>query len=481
MESRELSIILRLKDEVSRQLKGVGGSIEALEPTLRTVRNVGVAGFTAIAGAATLSIREAMFAETAFERFRLVLKNSSKASEEQVQQLAKLADEMEKVGVISDDVTMTMFEELASFNLTSDSIRALAPAAADFATALYGINPTAEQAKLAMTGLGKVMNGQFEILTKKGYVFTDFQKKLFETGTETEKVAELTKILNDNYGGLNERLRQTSEGGLAGLQFQLGDIQKTIGTALIPVLESLVATVTPVLEKVAVWIEQNPELTKNIILVSGAIFALLAILASLGLAIGAISAAVSGLGVVLGLILSPFGLVVLAIAAVIAAGVLLYKNWDAIKAKALEFTGYLRGRWEQMKSDASSAFNALYDNSIGKLTALWDKAKEYAEKIRHAISSAFDKDKKNSPSIADRLNEMTSFAQQSLAGLTASSDGWAIGTRHAISDAFAPSSQGAAGGQNIVVDMSGSTFLDTRAAEKIGDLMIQRLKLNYQQ
>lgn len=58
------------------------------------------------------------------------------------------------------------------------------------------------------------------------------------------------------------------------VNIQLKDSYEAIGTALIPVLQDLMKTVTPYLLMLTDWIKKNPELTKNIILVSLAIAAL---------------------------------------------------------------------------------------------------------------------------------------------------------------------------------------------------------------
>lgn len=58
------------------------------------------------------------------------------------------------------------------------------------------------------------------------------------------------------------------------INIQLKDAYESIGTALIPVLQELMKTVAPYLLMLTDWIKKNPELTKNIILVSLAIAAL---------------------------------------------------------------------------------------------------------------------------------------------------------------------------------------------------------------
>ncbi|HBF0592838.1 TPA: hypothetical protein KNN84_000768 [Clostridioides difficile] len=62
---------------------------------------------------------------------------------------------------------------------------------------------------------------------------------------------------------------------------------------------------------------------------------------------------------VLGTMLGPFGLVVVAVGALIAAGVLLYKNWDTIKKKALEIFGYIKNFISGVCSKIGGFFNSM--------------------------------------------------------------------------------------------------------------------------
>ncbi|MGE4272058.1 MAG: hypothetical protein AB7E31_04210 [Desulfitobacterium sp.] len=62
------------------------------------------------------------------------------------------------------------------------------------------------------------------------------------------------------------------------------------------------------------------------------------------------------------LALSPFGWIALAIAAVVAAGVLLYKNWDTVKVKA-----------EQMWVAVENAFKTGVNGAIGLINSLIEK------------------------------------------------------------------------------------------------------------
>ena len=83
------------------------------------------------------------------------------------------------------------------------------------------------------------------------------------------------------------------------------------------------------------------------------------------------TAATTALGAAFAFLTSPITLVILAITAIIAVGVLLYKNWDTIKEKASELGAYLQEKCEGMKE----SWNNFWDAVGGKVSAVWQGIK----------------------------------------------------------------------------------------------------------
>ena len=110
------------------------------------------------------------------------------------------------------------------------------------------------------------------------------------------------------------------------------------------------------------------------------------------------TAATTAFGAVLSFITSPITLVVVAIGALIAIGVLLYKNWDEISAaaadlwaKVTEWFGDMKEKasekLNQMKQKAAEHFNAIKDTTKKVMTA----AKDTVSEKLNAMKSAYDK------------------------------------------------------------------------------------------
>ena len=127
---------------------------------------------------------------------------------------------------------------------------------------------------------------------------------------------------------------------------QLKDVGYEIGNTLLPMI-------TPLLEKVSEklkafsdwWSGMSPETQKMILIIGGIVAAigpLLVIVGSLAGALGSIIALAPVLGAAFSALLGPVGLVIAAIAAAIAIGVALYKNWDKIKETAGRVWGAIK-------------------------------------------------------------------------------------------------------------------------------------------
>ncbi|WP_436644897.1 phage tail protein [Latilactobacillus sakei] len=86
--------------------------------------------------------------------------------------------------------------------------------------------------------------------------------------------------------------------------------------------------------------------------------------------------------------------IVVAITAVIAAGVLLYKNWDVIKAKAGELGKWLGEKWDGIKTSTSKAWDNVKASISDKSKEAWDKSKKYFGNLKDSASTHFENLKK---------------------------------------------------------------------------------------
>lgn len=140
---------------------------------------------------------------------------------------------------------------------------------------------------------------------------------------------------------------------------RLFNINSVIGGTLAPTLERLMDKIGGVVDRIKNWIIENPKLTSNIVMIAGAIGGALTIFGALSMALSFVLYPIARLGLALanlGLtlpriggaivrgLLSPLKFVGLALspigAAIIAAGIAIFKYWQPISSF---FSGFLSG------------------------------------------------------------------------------------------------------------------------------------------
>lgn len=161
-----------------------------------------------------------------------------------------------------------------------------------------------------------------------------------------------------------------------------------LGTQLAAYLAPVMERVVDLVGRLASWFTELSPRTQAII---AAIAGVVAVAAPLLIGLGKISFAISSilslmatLGPAIAGIVAAMGPVVLAIAAVIAIGVLLYKNWDTIKAKAIEVKNNVVATWNGLKASVIAAVNALK----ASLSAAWASIKATASAAWNAVKTA---------------------------------------------------------------------------------------------
>lgn len=146
-------------------------------------------------------------------------------------------------------------------------------------------------------------------------------------------------------------------------QAQLADIAANVGTAVLPVLMKLAPMVIGFLEALAKV--PGPVLAAMLGLV-----ALVGVLVLVAPAITALIALAPLMGAAFTLMLGPVGLIILAIGALVAAGVLLWQNWDAIVKKAGEVATAISNVTGLEASTVKSFGGAVGKGAIGGIPVI---------------------------------------------------------------------------------------------------------------
>jgi len=159
-------------------------------------------------------------------------------------------------------------------------------------------------------------------------------------GDAVDKTNENTNGLYNTMGTLN-----------ADPAVQLQQAWTNLKTELTPLLTQIAEFVA----KIAEWAAANPTLTATLV----AIVTVIGILVGIGMALVGVMGALSVASIALNIGMLPLTLIILgimaAIAALISIGILLYKNWDTIKAKAGELGKSVKEKFTDIKEGITGA------------------------------------------------------------------------------------------------------------------------------
>lgn len=168
-----------------------------------------------------------------------------------------------------------------------------------------------------------------------------------------------------------------------------GNALETLGAkaaeALLPMMEKIVDWGGRISEWIANLDPETVALIGTIAGVIAVVAPLLILIGKVATGISAIINVVNSLGAVFSFFTSPVGLVIAAIAALIAIGVALYKNWDTIKAKVQELWKKLIDTWENIKQKTAQ----IWQNIKEAITRPFLDAYEFIQRIIEKVKSFF--------------------------------------------------------------------------------------------
>lgn len=266
---------------------------------------------------------------------------------------------------------------------------------ADFNKLADAIDNSSGSAKKMADVMLDNLSGQFTMLKSvtEGIgisIYDKFKRPL------TDALKSVTK----NFEGLAKSLESGAlSGGLDTLAKTISDALVGISNWLVDVLPTIINFTTNFIELISAvsgaiidnwgWIE--PVLMgivgafaafKILTFVNGLMAAWTAI--STGAAVGT-----TALGAAVAFLTSPIFLIAAAIGAAIAVGILLWKNWDAIKVKALELWNYLGEAWSGIKETVVGYATQLGEWVSGVWTGIKDGAANMASGVVSFFTNAF--------------------------------------------------------------------------------------------
>ena len=156
-----------------------------------------------------------------------------------------------------------------------------------------------------------------------------------------------------------------AQAAMNSMKFSMGEIGAEVLTAAVPAIELLADGIGWVSDE---FVGLNPNI-KTAIIVVGALVGGVGVLVPLigtGITVfSGFSAAIGGAAGAIGILTGPVGIAIAAVGGLIAVGILLYKNWDTIKAKAGELATGTVSLFIGMKDGIIGAFKGGINGAIG--------------------------------------------------------------------------------------------------------------------
>ena len=224
-------------------------------------------------------------------------------------------------------------------------------------------------------------------------------------GTTSERWDELGNAIG-NSGNAAEEMAATKLDNLNGqltlLKSALQELAISFGDTLMPTIRKIVSGIQGLIDKFNNLDPKTKELIAKVLLIVAAVGPLLVIGGKL---VQMVSLIAMGFSV----LLSPIGLVIAAIAALIAIGALLYTHWDELKAKAKDFIEGVKAGFEQLKTDVSNAVERLKNSAINAFENLKSGVANIWENIKTAITRPFEEAWNTVQDIVERIKNIFNF------------------------------------------------------------------------
>lgn len=242
--------------------------------------------------------------------------------------------------------------------------------------------------------------------------------------------AEAEKMVNST-GNVNNALSDLSTPGASarGALNELVNVGIQIGDVLAPYIQKAAEYIQSLIDKFNSLSPEQQKIIVAIAAIAAAIGPLLTIGGTLVTGIGTLISVIGTIGpMIMGVvgpaitfvigIIGPMGAVFLAVAAAIGvAAMLIYKNWDKIKAKASELKAKVVATWKNLKASVSATVSGLVSAVKSKWDAMKSAVVSKAKSIASSVKSAWSSLKGNVQSTWNAIKTAITRPIQSAIGI----------------------------------------------------------------
>lgn len=371
---------------VGQSFQNAGAKIKAAGRTITTTFSVyGAAGIYAGKRLIDMSEKQAQ----AEQKLTEIYKSRMGVGKKAVSSTLKLATAEQKAGVVGDEVQLAGAQQLATYAKYPSTVNKMLPALNDLLVQQKGLNGTQEDATALANLFGKAMMGQTGALKRAGISFTEAQEEVLKYGTEEEKAAMIAEVVNQNVGDMNEEFAKTDAGKIQQAKNALGDMGEQIGAVLLPAVAQLVSWfqthLMPVIQRFIDFLGQHPAIAKFALAfaaITAALGPVIMMIGGLISAIGTIISVAPAIGAAFAALAGPVGIAIAIFAALVAAGIAVYKNWDTIKAKAAAIRKSVVTAFTALKSKVISIWNGIKTAIVNPINSAKTTVQNAIKKIK---------------------------------------------------------------------------------------------------
>lgn len=173
---------------------------------------------------------------------------SQQAIDDQVKAYKSLASQLQKVGVIGDEVTLSGMGIMTQMGLTTDQVKTMTPLLQDLAVKQFGLNVSTDQYTQLSQSVATMVNMGKLTLQGYGIQVSDVERKQFKAMSQSERYTFIMNKLKNSVAGANEALAQTAGGKMQQMNNAIGDCEEQLGQLVNTIYGGFATMALPVIE-----------------------------------------------------------------------------------------------------------------------------------------------------------------------------------------------------------------------------------------
>lgn len=173
---------------------------------------------------------------------------SQKNIDNEVKAYKSLASELQNVGVIGDEVTLSGMGIMTQMGLTTQQVKEMTPLLQDLAVKQNGLNVSTDEYKQISQSVANMVNMGKLTLQNYGIQVSDVERKQFKSMSQSERYAFIMRKLKNSVAGANEEMAKTSGGKIQQMNNALGDCEERIGAIVTRIKLGIASFALPIVE-----------------------------------------------------------------------------------------------------------------------------------------------------------------------------------------------------------------------------------------